>query len=249
MQLRIAHLYPDLMNLYGDRGNVLALAQRARWHGLQVSVEAVTLGDKPDFSQFDVALMGGGQDREQALICRDFEEVKGQSLHEAVEEGLVVLAVCGGYQLLGRYYRTAEGEEMPGLGIFDAWTEAGAQRMIGNVAVESDLGGEKRTLVGFENHSGRTLLGPSAVPLGRVLAGHGNNGQDRTEGIVYRNAIGTYLHGSLLPKNPWLTDWLLQQALRRRYPDTAPLLRPLDDSLEERAHGVMLQRIKRPGVG
>ncbi|MCG0238121.1 MAG: glutamine amidotransferase [Firmicutes bacterium] len=243
-KIRVCNLYPELLNIYGDRGNTIAVVQRARWHGLEVEVTDVTLGDRVDFRQFDILLIGGGQDREQRLIAEDFARVKGSSLHEAVLDGLVVLAICGGYQLMGRYYQTADGAQLPGLSIFDAWTEAGPTRMVGNVVVETELFGEPRTLVGFENHSGRTFLGPTARPLGRVLKGHGNNGQDGREGVVYRNAIGTYLHGSLLPKNPHLTDWLLQRALDRRYGGEVQLGR-LDDTIEERAHAAMVRRLLR----
>jgi len=243
-KIRVCNLYPEVLNIYGDRGNTIAVVQRARWHGLEVEVTDVTLGDRVDFRQFDILLIGGGQDREQRLIVEDFTRVKGSSLHEAVLDGLVVLAICGAYQLMGRYYQTADGEQLPGLSIFDAWTEAGPTRMVGNVVVETELFGEPRTLVGFENHSGRTFLGPTARPLGRVLKGHGNNGQDGREGVVYRNAIGSYLHGSLLPKNPHLTDWLLQRALDRRYGGEVQLGR-LDDTIEERAHAAMVRRLLR----
>lgn len=241
-KIRICNLYPEVLNIYGDRGNTIAMVQRARWHGLEPEVDDVSLGDTVDFREYDVLLIGGGQDREQKLIADDLARMKGASLHEAVQEGLAVLAICGGYQLLGRYYQTAEGEQIPGLGIFDAWTEAGKDRKIGNVVVETEIFGAPRTLVGFENHSGRTYLGPTARPLGRVLKGHGNNGEDGREGLVYRNAIGTYLHGSLLPKNPHLTDWLLQRALDRRYGGEVQLGR-LDDSIEERAHAAMVKRL------
>lgn len=245
--ISICHLYPDLMNLYGDRGNVIALYHRCFWHGLEVKVHSVTVGQVVDFTGYDLVFMGGGQDREQRLICDDFEKVKGGSLAEAVEAGVVLLGICGAYQLLGKYYQTAEGERIPGLGILDAWTEAGSKRMIGNVVVETDLfaqrdlgPGAARTIVGFENHSGRTYLGPSARPLGRVLAGYGNNGRDKTEGLVHKNAVATYLHGSVLPKNPWLTDWLIERALVRKY--GVAQLRQLDDEFEERAHRAAVKR-------
>lgn len=239
LKLRICDLYPDLMNLYGDRGNVLVLSRRCLWHGLQVEVQRVGLGERVDFAAFDLIAIGGGQDRDQLRICRDFEEVKGSSLHDAVADGVALLAVCGGYQLMGRYYRTPAGEELPGLGIFDLWTEPGWGRLIGNVVIKSELLGG-RTVVGFENHGGRTYLGEGVQPLGRVLVGHGNNGQDRTEGAVVHNSIGTYLHGSVLPKNPWLADHLITRALLRRY-GTAPL-QALDDTLEEQAHRAAVER-------
>ncbi len=245
--IEICHLYPDLMNLYGDRGNVIALARRAAWHGLTVQLSHVSVGSPVDFRRYDILFIGGGQDREQRIICRDFQEAKGSSLAEAVEDGVVLLAICGGYQLLGEYYQTSTGERLPGIGVLDVYTEAGDGRMIGNVVVESTLAGEPRTLVGFENHSGRTYLGPGVQPLGRVKVGGGNNGQDGTEGAVYRNVIGTYLHGSLLPKNPWLTDYLIARALERRYGSAE--LRTLDDDIELLAHNAAIRRaMSRPGV-
>lgn len=246
MEIRICHLYPDLLNLYGDRGNIIALRRRAGWRGIDVAVSAVGVGDRTGFDAFDLAFIGGGQDREQSLIAEDFARGKREALAEAVEGGMALLAVCGGYQLLGRYYRTAVGEEMPGVGLFDLWTEAGSRRIIGNVVVETDLWGDgPATLVGFENHSGRTFLGPGCRPLGRVVLGGGNNGEDGCEGAVYRNAVGTYLHGSLLPKNPRLTDWLLARALERRYgAGAAAALTPLDDTIEERAHRAAVRRTR-----
>lgn len=246
MEIRICHLYPDLLNLYGDRGNIIALRRRAGWRGIGVTVASVGVGDRPGFDACDLAFIGGGQDREQSLIAEDFARGKREALAEAVEAGMALLAVCGGYQLLGRYYRTAAGEEMPGVGLFDLWTEAGSRRIIGNVVVETDLWGDApRTLVGFENHSGRTFLGPGCRPLGRVVLGGGNNGADGYEGAVHRNAVGTYLHGSLLPKNPRLADWLLARALERRYgAGAAAALVPLDDAAEARAHAAAIRRTR-----
>ncbi len=245
MEVRICYLYPEMMSLYGDRGNVLALVRRAEWRGIAVVVEEVGVGEATDFSRYDIAFVGGGQDREQALIAEDFARRKREDLLAAVEEGLPLLAVCGGYQLLGRFYRTADGQELPGVGLFDAWTVAGAPRLIGNVVVESDLFPEgPRTIVGFENHAGRTYLGAGAKPLGRVVVGHGNNGEDGWEGAVYKNAVGTYLHGPLLPKNPALADWLLRAALARRYgrEDAEAALARLDDAIEEEAHRAAIRR-------
>lgn len=240
-QVRICSLYPQLLNIYGDRGNVIAMVQRARWHNLDPVVDEVNLGDPVRFADYDLLLIGGGQDREQKLLAADFA-ARGPDLAAAVHEGLSVLAICGGYQLMGRYYMTGAGEMLPGVGIFDAWTEASQDRMIGNVVLETELLGTPRTVVGFENHSGKTWLGPAARPLGRVRKGYGNNGGDQTEGCVYRHAIGTYLHGSLLPKNPHIADWLLQRALDRRYGGGVQLGR-LDDTHEERAHAALVQRL------
>jgi len=246
-QVRIAHLYPLQMNIYGDRGNVLALVQRCRWRGLAVQVDTIDLGDEADLRAYDLAFFGGGQDSNQALVADDFVRGKGPALREAVEDGLAVLAICGGYQLLGQYFRTHTGQELPGAGIFDAWTVAGEKRLIGNVVIEweaSPEGVPVRTLVGFENHSGRTYLGAGGRPLGHIRVGYGNNAEDRTEGVVYRNAHGCYLHGALLPKNPHLADHLIGAALRRRYGAAAPLA-PLDDSREWAAHRAMVERLTR----
>ena len=246
MRLTICHLYPDQMNIYGDRGNIIALSRRAAWAGLEVAVRRVELGERPDFRTFDILFLGGGQDREQARVARDLAEVKGPSLREAVEDGLALLAVCGGYQLLGRSFITASGAVLPGIELFDASTEAGRTRCIGDVIVRSDVAGAPRTLVGFENHSGKTYLPARAAPLGRVLFGHGNNGQDGSEGAVYRHACGTYLHGSLLPKNPWLTDLLIRRAVERRYGPAAALPH-VDDEVEMRAHEAVIARIRARG--
>jgi len=247
MHLRIAHLYPLQMNIYGDRGNILTLVQRARWRGVEVEVDGIDVGRPADLPAYDLAFFGGGQDSNQALVADDFLRATGPALQEAVEDGLVVLAICGGYQLMGRYFRTHSGEELPGIGLFDAWTVGGKKRLIGNVVVEWGDAPENapaRTLVGFENHSGRTYLGPGCRPLGRVLAGYGNNAEDGTEGAVYRNAHGCYLHGSLLPKNPHLADHLIRTALQRRYGPEA-VLPPLDDRSEWAAHQAMVRRLLR----
>ncbi|HXF51146.1 MAG TPA: glutamine amidotransferase [Dehalococcoidia bacterium] len=238
LELRLAHLYPDLMNIYGDRGNVMALRWRCERRGIAFRVVPLDLGEPFDPGACDLALIGGAQDSEQRRVADDLREVKGDALRRAIEDGLPVLAVCGGYQLLQRFYRAASGEELAGLGVFDAWTVhpgPRARRLIGNV-VARWAGG---TLVGFENHGGRTELGPGAQPLATVVRGHGNNGRDRTEGAVYRNAFGTYLHGALLPKNPAFADHLLRLALSRRYGDVT--LAPLDDLAELRAHEAALR--------
>lgn len=239
MELRVAHLYPDVMNIYGDRGNVIALAQRCRWRGYGVRVTPVSLGDGLDPTEHDLYFIGGGQDREQILVCEDLAREKGDALRQAVEDGAALLSICGGFQLLGDHFLTYTGEDLPGISLFDAKTAGGDARFIGNVAVESGLEGVEGVLVGFENHSGRTYLGSGCRPLGGVIRGYGNNGEDGQEGCVYRNAIGTYLHGSLLPKNPRLADWLILRALRRRH-DLDELPR-LDDSLEEAAHRAALE--------
>lgn len=247
-QLCLAHLYPDHMNIYGDRGNIIALQQRCRWRGIACEVIPVGPGATVDWSAIDIAFFGGGQDSGQALIAEDFLVRQGPALRAAIDNGLVMLAICGGYQLLGHYFLTHDGQRLPGIGALDVYTVGGKERLIGNIVVETDpaVFGATFRLVGFENHSGRTYLGAGVRPLGRVLVGRGNNGEDGTEGAVYRNTIGCYLHGSLLPKNPQLADHLIATALRRRYGDAARL-EPLDDVLELRAQRVMVERMLRTG--
>lgn len=240
--LKLAHLYPAEMSIYGDRGNVIALTQRCVWRGVELTVTPVEPGDAVDWASFDLAFFGGGQDSGQALIARDLLEHQGPGLRAAIEDGLVLLAICGGYQLLGHYFLTHAGERLPGLGVMDVHTVGGKQRLIGNILIEADFGAGPTRLVGFENHSGRTFHGPGVRPLGRVLAGHGDNGEDGVGGAVYRNCFGCYLHGSLLPKNPQLTDHLLALALCRRYGSDAALA-PLDATLELHAQRAMVARL------
>jgi hypothetical protein len=238
MELRICHLYPELMNIYGDRGNVITMVRRCQWRGISAKVTDISVGEAIDPDEFDFFFIGGGQDREQILVCEDLSREKGEALRAAVEQGATLLAICGGYQLLGKYFLTYTGENLPGISLFDATSVGGDTRFIGNVAVDCGLEGAEGSLVGFENHSGRTRLGPVARPLGRVLSGYGNNGEDGMEGCVYRGAIGTYLHGSLLPKNPRLADWFILHSLRRRYEMEG--LAMLDDRLETAAHDAAL---------
>jgi CobQ-like glutamine amidotransferase family enzyme len=244
--VRLVHLYPDLMSVYGDRGNVLALTRRAEWRGIPVEVRELSLGDDLDPADVDLMFFGGGQDREQAVVSPDFLRQKGAAVREAVEAGAALLSVCGGYQLLGTSYTTVDGQELPGAGLFEVRSVPGERRHIGNVLVETDLDGQRRTLVGFENHSGRTYLAPGVQPLGRTIVGAGNNGEDGSEGCVYRGAIGCYLHGSLLPKNPWLADRLLGDALAHRRGEPVSLA-PLDDRLEDQAHDAVAARIRSAG--
>jgi CobQ-like glutamine amidotransferase family enzyme len=244
--LRIVHLYPDLMSVYGDRGNVLTLRRRAEWRGYEVEVKELSLGDALDPGEVDLIFFGGGQDREQEVVSPDFLLQKGEAVREAVERGAALLSVCGGYQLLGSSYTTVDDQELPGAGLFDIRSVPGPRRHIGNVLIDSSLDTIPRTLVGFENHSGRTYLAPTVEPLGRVVVGAGNNGEDGTEGAVYKGAIGCYLHGSLLPKNPWLADFLLRNALRHRLQDDVDLA-PLDDRLEQQAHDAVAMRVQGAG--
>ena len=234
------------MNIYGDRGNIISLVQRARWRGIEVDVVPVSIGGVLDEEGCDLLFFGGGQDKEQFLVAEDFRTVQAPHVRGFVEDGGVLLSICGGYQLLGKYFRTQTGETLEGIGIFDAWTIAGDRRCIGNVIVETGFSGARRTLVGFENHSGKTYLGSGSRPMGKSLVGFGNNGEDRNEGAINRNAYGCYLHGSLLPKNPWFTDHLLLAALRRRH-GSGMELAPLDDTMEERAHEAVIARIRKLG--
>ncbi|KJR47323.1 putative amidotransferase [Desulfosporosinus sp. I2] len=260
MKLTICHLYPDLLDLYGDRGNILALAARCRWRGIEPIVQRASLGEDIDFLGMDILFIGGGSDREQGILVQDLMRREGD-LRSAIDNGLVVLAICGGYQMLGKYYQMAGGEKIQGLDILDVWTIAGAKRLIGNVVVDLDQSvlddnldqsskskvesPPLRTLLGFENHSGQTHLAEGMRPLGKVSFGHGNNGEDGEEGVRYRNVFGTYLHGPLLPKNPHFADLLLELALQRREPNTC--LMELDDRLEKIAHQTMVKRLlKQP---
>jgi lipid II isoglutaminyl synthase (glutamine-hydrolysing) len=265
--LRIAHLYPDYMNIYGDRGNMITLKQRCAWRGIATEVVAINPGMQVDWELIDIAFFGGGQDSGQALIAADFVQQQGSTLRQAIDAGLVMLSICGGYQLLGHYFLTHTGEKLPGIGALDVHTVGGDVRLIGNIVVDwvsqrqlvsqsyttsdSHRGSADRglqsadprpMLVGFENHSGRTYLGTGVAPLGRVISGHGNNGEDGTEGAVYRNSYGCYMHGSLLPKNPHFADHLIGLALQRRYGIEATLI-PLDDRYELRAQQAMVGRL------
>ena len=235
MELRVLSLYPEQMNIYADRGNILFLQRRCEWRGIGFRHFGAGTGEHVDPAGHDLFYIGGGQDRDQRMVAADLVASKREDLAAAVESGGALLAVCGGYQLLGHSYQVGE-EKLPGLGLVDIETvrEPGP-RLIGNVAIEADLGPGPRLIAGFENHGGRTYLGPGVQPLGRVVKGHGNNGADGLEGVRRHNLIGTYLHGPLLPKNAWLADHLIALALERRY-GTRPQLEPLDDAFERVAH-------------
>jgi CobQ-like glutamine amidotransferase family enzyme len=237
--LRICALYPTLMNIYADRGNLLMLSRRCEWRGIAVEMTSSGLGEALDPDGADLYYIGGGQDRDQRLCAADLAEVKREALHAAAARDAVILAVCGGYQLLGHSYELGD-ETLPGVGLVDLHTVRGAgPRLTGNVAIEVALTpGRRRTLAGFENHGGRTILGAAAQPLGRVLRGHGNNGSDRLEGVRARNVIGTYLHGPLLPKNAWFADWLIATALSLSASES---LASLPDTLEDAAHSEALR--------
>lgn len=246
MKLVVGHLYPEYLNIYADRGNIAVLERRTAWRGIELDYRTIGLGDAVRPGEHDLYYVGGGQDREQALIAPDLA-AKGPALIDAVEAGAAFLAVCGGYQLLGRFYRDRSGAELPGIGLFPHHTIAGERRMIGDVLLECELDpGNTRTLAGFENRAGRTYLDERAEPLGRVVSGFGNNGKDGFEGCRVAGAVGTYLHGPLLPRNPWLADWLIARALSRRLGETVAL-EPLTDDLEASAHVVSSERARRRG--
>ena len=242
MNIRVAHLYPDYLNIYADRGNIAVLAKRAGWRGHDLDVTEIDLHDAIDPGAYDLYYLGGGQDREQILVAPDLA-AKSERLKEAATAGAAMLAVCGGYQLLGRGYRGYHGEDMPGVGILPLETVAGDRRMIGDVLIDTELG----PIVGFENHAGRTYLDPGAEPLGRVVSGYGNDGESGFEGCRVGRVIGTYLHGPLLPRNPRLADWILAQALAHRTGGEPPELAPLDDVLEANAHEVSTGRARARG--
>ncbi|HWF55953.1 MAG TPA: glutamine amidotransferase [Solirubrobacteraceae bacterium] len=231
-ELRVCALYPEVMNIYADRGNLMLLERRCRWRGIGFRLSASDLGEELDPDSADLFYIGGGQDRDQRLCALDMAERKRVALHAVADRGGLILAVCGGYQLLGHSYQLGD-ETLPGVGLVDLHTvRVDGPRLIGNVAIEVELDpGDRRVLAGFENHGGRTRLGPEATPLGRVLNGHGNNGKDGCEGVRRDGVIGTYLHGPLLPKNAWFADWLIARAIGVQEP-----LTELDDGLERAAH-------------
>jgi CobQ-like glutamine amidotransferase family enzyme len=247
MRIRVGHLYPDYLNIYADRGNIAVLTRRAAARGHALEVSSVSVGEELQPGAHDLLYIGGGQDREQALVAPDLA-AKGEGIKRAVAGGAALLAVCGGYQLLGRGYFGRDDVDMPGVGLFPHETVAGDRRMIGDVLLECELeAGNLRTLAGFENHLGRTRLDAGAEPLGRVVAGFGNDGESGYEGCRVGTAVGTYLHGPLLPRNPWLADWLLAQALAHAGGGEPPELEPLPDRLEAQAHAVSAQRARDRG--
>ena len=242
MELKICHLYPDVLNLYGDTGNILCMRRRLAWRGIDSSVNRVRVGESLDLSDCDLLLIGGGQDFEQEVLLPDLRSGKAECLRSAIDDGICVLAICGGYQMLGQYYETWQGVRCDFVGALDLYTVGSQQRMIGNTVYRyRKPDGSEGTLVGFENHSGKTWLGEGVEPLAKVVVGYGNNGEDGTEGVHVRNVFGSYSHGPLLPKNPAFCDMLLQTALERRYGRAE--LSPLDDSAEQAAHDALLQRL------
>lgn len=243
LTLNICHLYPDLMDTYGDRGNIIAITKRCEWRGITTTFTPISLNDKIDTEKFDIYFFGGGQDIQQEIVGRDLQK-KAKDIKKAVDQGSVFLSICGGYQLLQNYFKTLDGKMIRGIGIFNAHTIGSTTRMIQNLLINLDSSLiPNAQLIGFENHSGKTFLQPNLKPLGVVIKGAGNNGKDKTEGAVYKNAFGCYLHGSLLPKNPHFADYLISKALERRYGEVK--LEPLDDSVEWEAHAQATTRANR----
>lgn len=234
MKLILGYLYPDLMNIYGDTGNVITLKKRCEWRNIEFEIKKISLETDPEeLKKCDLFFFGGGQDRQQIIVSEDLHKRTGAILKKMLESGAPLLAICGGFQLLGKFYNF-EGKSLPGINFFDIETRAGKTRFINNVLLETDLTGQREFLIGFENHSGRTyILNNKTQPLGKVISGHGNNGEDCTEGAIKNNAVGSYLHGSLLPKNPFLADFLLKKALSRKYGEV--VLKPLEDNIEKQA--------------
>ena len=253
-KITIFHLYPDAMNLYGDLGNIIALVKRIEWRGFEAEVKNIHVGDTADFSKADILFMGGGQDSGQKIIVDDLIK-RGADIKEEINSGLAALLVCGGFQLFGEYFLTANNEKIAGIGVFDAHTVASDKRLIGNVVADVSHAFtnwhsenpnlpnafETSTVVGFENHSGQTVLGESQMPFGTIIKGFGNEGSGGYEGAIYKNAIGTYLHGSLLPKNPAVADFLITMAIYRRY-GVFEALPKLDDTVENNAHEAAIKR-------
>ncbi len=231
MNIRIAHIYPDMLNLYGDRGNIVVLTRRMELRGISVHTDLITMSRSFNADDYDLLFIGGGQDFEQDVLLDDLKKGKDTQIKKAVDSGIVVLAICGGYQMLGKYYKTYDGKVLDYIGALDFYTEGREDRMIGNYAFKTSEGFE---IAGFENHSGRTYLGSGVKPLGKIIKGYGNNGEDSTEGVRYKNTFGTYSHGPVLPKNPQFADLLISKALQRKY--GVLQLPPLNDDFERKAH-------------
>ncbi len=241
MELKICHLYPDVLNLYGDGGNILCMQKRLLWRGLGAEITRLPLGSGTSLAGYDIVFIGGGQDFEQQVLLEDLHRGRADEIRAAANDGVVFLTICGGYQMMGHYYETFDGKRCDFIGLLDLCTIGAKRRMIGNYKFRCTDSAGGSTVVGFENHSGRTMLAPGLAPLGTVLSGYGNNGEDKTEGAHWKNVFGTYSHGPLLPKNPAFCDMLLAAALERKYGSAA--LEPLDDAAETAAHDEMCARI------
>lgn len=246
MELNICHLYPDILNLYGDRGNIITMKRRLEGRGIKVNIDECSIGQPLNADKYDIFFIGGGQDFEQEVLLRDLASGKAQEIRNAVEDEKTFLAICGGYQMLGEYYKTWDGVQLDFIGAIGVHTIGAKERMIGNYMFRTTPESGDTVVVGFENHSGKTYLSEQVAPLGMMLSGNGNNGEDKTEGARYKNVFGTYSHGSLLPKNPVLCDFILQTALNHRYDGAEPLA-PLDDTLELNAHRYMQERLSHNG--
>ena len=246
MELNICHLYPDILNLYGDRGNIITMKRRLEDRGIKVNIDECSIAQPLNADKYDIFFIGGGQDFEQEVLLRDLSSGKAQDIRTAVEEEKTFLAICGGYQMLGEYYKTWDGVQLDFIGAIGVHTIGAKERMIGNYMFRTTPESGDTVVVGFENHSGKTYLSEQVAPLGMMLSGNGNNGEDKTEGARYKNVFGTYSHGSLLPKNPVLCDFILQPALNHRYDGAEPLA-PLDDTLELNAHRYMQERLSHNG--
>lgn len=241
MELKICHMYPDVLNLYGDRGNVMCMTKRLQWRGIEASVTKLPIGAEKSLAGFDLVFIGGGQDFEQQVLLEDLHRGKDREIIAAIEDGVTFLTICGGFQMLGSYYETYDGKRCDFIGALDLCTVGSKTRMIGNYKFQCGPDASGSVVVGFENHSGKTRLGSGVKPLGTVLAGYGNNGEDKTEGVHYKNVFGTYSHGPLLPKNPAFCDYLLKTALARKYGRAE--LAPLDDKAELFAHDEMCAKL------
>lgn len=240
LKISLAHLYPEMLNIYGDYGNVLTIKQRCEWRSIEIEVTNINIGDEIDPQKYDLYFIGGGQDKQQIYVSIDLQKHK-ETLHEAMNSDAVFLGICGGYQLFGNYYQPHSGSRLQGIGLLDAYTVAGDTRFIGNVTAKTEFTIPK-TLVGFENHSGLTYIQGDTKPLAKVEIGAGNNNEDKTEGARYKNVFGTYLHGSFLPKNPHFADYLIKLALEKRYKDKIDLPK-LNDELEMQTHMSLINRV------
>lgn len=243
MELKICHLYPDILNLYGDQGNIICMKKRLEWRNIDCSVTEVSIGETADFTGFDIFFIGGGQDFEQEILLGDLAGGKADEIKAAVADGRTFLTICGGYQMLGSYYRTWDGQMCEFIGAVDYYTVGAKDRMIGNFMYKCGAESGGSTVVGFENHSGKTFLGAGVSPLGTILSGCGNNGEDGTEGVRYNNVFGTYSHGPVLPKNPQLADFILKTALSQKYSSFD--FEPLDDTFENNANKYMIKRLSK----
>lgn len=243
MELKICHLYPDILNLYGDQGNIICMKKRLEWRNIDCSITEVSIGENADFTDFDIFFIGGGQDFEQGILLEDLARGKAAEIKAAVADGKTFLTICGGYQMLGSYYKTWDGQMCDFIGAIDYYTVGAKDRMIGNFMYKCGQASGGSTVVGFENHSGKTFLGAGVSPLGTILSGYGNNGEDKTEGVRYNNVFGTYSHGPVLPKNPQLADFILKTALKEKYSSFD--FAELDDTFENNANEYMVRRLSK----